>query len=93
MSVPTIPACSYPSTGPTPMAHTLWTCTALFPCFVSFFLRQIPLSLSLSLSLSALSQYQNLFESTRLPGLKKDSLLKSQGSRHVVVQRGNDFWE
>lgn len=40
-----------------------------------------------------MSQYQNLFESTRLPGLKKDSLLKSQGSRHVVVQRGNDFWE
>jgi len=39
-----------------------------------------------------MSQYNNLFMSTRVPGVGRDMLKKSSGSRHIIVQRGNDFW-
>jgi len=39
-----------------------------------------------------MSQYHNLFMSTRVPALGKDVLKKSTGARHIIVQRGNDFW-
>eukprot|EP00966_Prymnesium_polylepis_P271578 6274369-Prymnesium_polylepis.1 len=39
-----------------------------------------------------MSQYANLFRSTRVPGAAKDALQVAEGSRHVVVQRGGRFW-
>ena len=40
-----------------------------------------------------MSQYANLFRSTRLPGATRDALQTYEGSRHVVVQHGNSFYE
>ena len=40
-----------------------------------------------------MSQYGNLFRSTRLPGATRDSLQTYAGSRHVMVQRGGAFYE
>ncbi|KAJ1492999.1 hypothetical protein T484DRAFT_1602466, partial [Baffinella frigidus] len=52
--------------------------------YMSFYaLRTYPLDMS---------QYNNLFMSTRVPGVGRDMLKKSSGSRHIIVQRGNDFW-
>jgi len=40
-----------------------------------------------------MSQYHNLFRSTRIPRQEIDELRKSESkSRHVVVQRGGHFW-
>uniref|UniRef100_A0A7S4PFT3 Choline/carnitine acyltransferase domain-containing protein n=1 Tax=Guillardia theta TaxID=55529 RepID=A0A7S4PFT3_GUITH len=39
-----------------------------------------------------MSQYQNLFQSTRVPMPGKDKLIKYDKSRHVVIQRGTEFW-
>ncbi|KAE9003791.1 Carnitine O-palmitoyltransferase 2 [Phytophthora rubi] len=39
-----------------------------------------------------MSQYKNLFSSTRLPKLGQDELKVSPGSKHVVVQRGTKFY-
>ncbi|ETL50117.1 hypothetical protein L916_00604 [Phytophthora nicotianae] len=39
-----------------------------------------------------MSQYKNLFSSTRLPRLGRDELKVSPGSKHVVVQRGTKFY-
>ena len=40
-----------------------------------------------------MSQYANLFRSTRLPGTERDALQTYAGSRHVIVQRGGSFFE
>lgn len=40
-----------------------------------------------------MSQYANLFRSTRLPGAERDALQTYAGSRHVMVQRGGSFFE
>ena len=40
-----------------------------------------------------MSQYENLFSSTRIPRKGKDELKKFPASRHMVVQRGADFWK
>lgn len=40
-----------------------------------------------------MSQYGRLFHSTRIPETGKDRLESFPGSRHVVVQRGLDFFE
>ncbi|KAL3913718.1 MAG: hypothetical protein SGPRY_007883 [Prymnesium sp.] len=40
-----------------------------------------------------MSQYQNLFRSTRVPGVEKDKLVVAEGSTHVVVQRAGRFWK
>lgn len=40
-----------------------------------------------------MSQYQNLFASTRLPRAGRDELLRSPDARHVVVQRGAQFFQ
>lgn len=40
-----------------------------------------------------MSQYKNLFESTRVPRLDRDELQTFPGSRHVVVQRGAKFYQ
>eukprot|EP00960_Hanusia_phi_P027250 746718-Hanusia_phi.AAC.1 len=39
-----------------------------------------------------MSQYQNLFQSTRVPMPGKDKLVKYETSKHVVIQRGTEFW-
>ena len=39
-----------------------------------------------------MSQYKNLFHSTRIPHKGKDSLLLSPDSRHVIIQRGSQFF-
>ena len=39
-----------------------------------------------------MSQYRNLFHSTRIPRAGKDELKKFARTKHMVVQRGNDFW-
>ncbi|KAF4317206.1 hypothetical protein BBO99_00007142 [Phytophthora kernoviae] len=39
-----------------------------------------------------MSQYKNLFSSTRLPKLGQDELKISSGSKHIVVQRGAKFY-
>eukprot|EP00039_Didymoeca_costata_P028328 m.20685 g.20685 ORF g.20685 m.20685 type:complete len:657 (-) comp6920_c0_seq1:151-2121(-) len=39
-----------------------------------------------------MSQYQNLFSSTRIPCTGRDELKKFHGSRHVVIQRGHEFF-
>ena len=39
-----------------------------------------------------MSQYANLFRSTRVPLPGRDELRTHDGSRHVVVQRGARFW-
>lgn len=39
-----------------------------------------------------MSQYKNLFESTRVPKTGRDELQTFPGSRHVVVQRGAKFY-
>ncbi|KAG1691644.1 hypothetical protein DVH05_026807 [Phytophthora capsici] len=39
-----------------------------------------------------MSQYKNLFSSTRLPKMGQDELKISPGSKHVVVQRGTKFY-
>ncbi|KAF1794183.1 Acyltransferase ChoActase/COT/CPT [Phytophthora cactorum] len=39
-----------------------------------------------------MSQYKNLFSSTRLPKLGRDELKVTPDSRHVVVQRGTKFY-
>jgi carnitine O-palmitoyltransferase 2 len=39
-----------------------------------------------------MSQYKNLFSSTRLPKLGQDELKVSPGSKHLVVQRGTKFY-
>ena len=39
-----------------------------------------------------MSQYANLFRSTRVPLPGRDELRTFDGSRHVVVQRGARFW-
>ena len=39
-----------------------------------------------------MSQYLNLFRSTRLPSAERDDLVVAEGSRHVVVQRGGRFF-
>ena len=38
-------------------------------------------------------QYENLFSSTRIPRKGKDELKKFPATRHMVVQRGADFWK
>ena len=38
-------------------------------------------------------QYARLFASTRIPKHGKDALVSFEGSRHVVVQRGSDFYK
>ncbi|TYZ68041.1 hypothetical protein PybrP1_012623 [[Pythium] brassicae (nom. inval.)] len=40
-----------------------------------------------------MSQYKNLFESTRVPRLGRDELQTFPGARHVVVQRGAKFYQ
>lgn len=40
-----------------------------------------------------MSQYQNLFASTRLPARGRDELRKFDASRHIVVQRGAKFYK
>jgi hypothetical protein len=40
-----------------------------------------------------MSQYENLFSSTRIPRKGKDELKKFSATRHMVVQRGADFWK
>jgi carnitine O-palmitoyltransferase 2 len=40
-----------------------------------------------------MSQYDYLFQSTRLPGVGEDTLKKFTGSRHVCVMRGSKFYE
>ena len=41
-----------------------------------------------------MSQYSNLFRSTRIPGSTMDKLVVAPGeqARHIVVQRGGRFW-
>ncbi|GMF47292.1 unnamed protein product [Phytophthora fragariaefolia] len=39
-----------------------------------------------------MSQYKNLFSSTRLPKIGQDELKVTPGSKHVVVQRGTKFY-
>lgn len=40
-----------------------------------------------------MSQYDNLFRSTRLPHAERDTLVvAAAGVRHIVVQRGGRFW-
>mmetsp|Transcript_25946 Transcript_25946/g.65404 ORF Transcript_25946/g.65404 Transcript_25946/m.65404 type:complete len:674 (+) Transcript_25946:87-2108(+) len=39
-----------------------------------------------------MSQYNGLFNSTRVPGEKKDMLVKSEGN-HVIIQWGHDFYK
>lgn len=39
-----------------------------------------------------MSQYENLLHSTRIPRKGKDELQKFPRSKHMVVQRGADFW-
>ena len=38
------------------------------------------------------AQYTNLFHSTRIPRKDKDELQKFASTKHMVVQRGPDFW-
>ena len=40
-----------------------------------------------------MSQYDNLFRSTRLPGAERDALQTYEGTRHIMVQRGGSFFE
>ena len=40
-----------------------------------------------------MSQYANLFKSTRIPGLVRDELRTVQHASHVVVQRRGRFWK
>ncbi|EQC30009.1 hypothetical protein SDRG_12289 [Saprolegnia diclina VS20] len=40
-----------------------------------------------------MSQYKNLFQSTRVPGIGEDSLQVFPDSKHIVVQRGSDFFK
>jgi carnitine O-palmitoyltransferase 2 len=39
-----------------------------------------------------MSQYKNLFHSTRIPVAGKDELLLSPDSKHIVIQRGSHFY-
>ena len=39
-----------------------------------------------------MSQYGNLFRSTRIPRAGLDELVVAEGSRHIVVQRGGRMW-
>ena len=40
-----------------------------------------------------MSQYDNLFQSTRVPHLEEDKLQKYSNSKHVCVMRGSKFYE
>lgn len=40
-----------------------------------------------------MSQYKNLFQSTRVPGIGEDSLQVFPDSKHIIVQRGSDFFK
>jgi carnitine O-palmitoyltransferase 2 len=40
-----------------------------------------------------MSQYKNLFNSTRIPNIGQDELKLSIGSKHIVVQRGSKFYK
>ena len=39
-----------------------------------------------------MSQYNGLIGSTRIPGIERDEIQKFDGTRHVVVQRGANFY-
>mmetsp|Transcript_13485 Transcript_13485/g.33116 ORF Transcript_13485/g.33116 Transcript_13485/m.33116 type:complete len:403 (-) Transcript_13485:13-1221(-) len=39
-----------------------------------------------------MSQYNGLFNSTRVPGVKKDTLVKGEGG-HIIIQYGSDFFK
>eukprot|EP00924_Labyrinthula_sp_SR-Ha-C_P006992 maker-scaffold_8-snap-gene-6.12-mRNA-1 protein AED:0.02 eAED:0.02 QI:253/1/1/1/1/1/3/57/659 len=39
-----------------------------------------------------MSQYDNLFASTRIPKQEKDTLVKSSNPKHIVVQHGSKFY-
>eukprot|EP00051_Salpingoeca_urceolata_P027488 m.481687 g.481687 ORF g.481687 m.481687 type:complete len:677 (-) comp22284_c0_seq1:23-2053(-) len=70
------------------------TKTAWFETFISKVPRKVAWYAAFAFKAFALdmSQYKNLFQSTRIPHLGKDELKKFPNSRHVVVQWGSDFF-
>ncbi|XP_050425951.1 carnitine O-palmitoyltransferase 2, mitochondrial isoform X2 [Adelges cooleyi] len=40
-----------------------------------------------------MSQYSSLFNSTRIPNIKKDTLHKNPSGKHIVVMRGGHFYK
>lgn len=39
-----------------------------------------------------MSQYKSLFNSTRIPEIGKDRLVRFENAKHVVVMRGGHFY-
>lgn len=39
-----------------------------------------------------MSQYKNLFNSTRIPKIGKDSIFQDTSKRHITVMKGGNFY-
>jgi len=75
-------------TNPRRSKHPLWPeVMRLLPRKVAFYGAAVTGAYPLDMS-----QYANLFRSTRVPHAERDELVTARGSRHIVVQRGGRFF-
>jgi len=75
-------------TNPARSKHPLWPeAIRLAPRSVAFYAAAATGAYALDMS-----QYANLFRSTRVPKPGRDELRTASDSRHIVVQRGGSLW-